>query len=35
LRALRAAGTAVVRTDRDGSVRVEPAGGGLRVHAHA
>jgi competence protein ComEC len=35
LRALRAAGAAVVRTDRDGSVRVEPAPGGLRIHAHA
>jgi competence protein ComEC len=35
VRALRAAGAVVVRTDRDGSVSVEPAGGGLRVHAHA
>jgi hypothetical protein len=24
-----------VRTDRDGSVRVEPAAGALRIHAHA
>jgi hypothetical protein len=24
-----------VRTDRDGSVSVEPAAGGLRIHAHA
>jgi competence protein ComEC len=35
VRALLAAGAAVVRTDRDGSVRVEPAAGALRVHAHA
>ena len=35
VRALRAAGAAVVRTDRDGSVGVEPAAGGLRIHAHA
>jgi competence protein ComEC len=35
VRALRAAGAAVVRTDRDGSVSVEPAAGGLRIHAHA
>jgi competence protein ComEC len=35
VRALLAAGAAVVRTDRDGSVRVEPAGGALRIHAHA
>jgi competence protein ComEC len=35
VRALLAAGAAVVRTDRDGSVRVEPAAGGLHIHAHA
>ena len=35
VRALVAAGAAVVRTDRDGSVSVEPAAAGLRVHAHA
>jgi competence protein ComEC len=35
VRALLAAGAAVVRTDRDGSVSVEPAPGGLRIHAHA
>ena len=35
VRALLAAGAAVVRTDRDGSVRVEPAAGALRIHAHA
>jgi competence protein ComEC len=35
LRALASAGAAVVRTDRDGSVRVEPAGGALRVRTHA
>jgi competence protein ComEC len=35
VRALRAAGAAVVRTDRDGTVRVEPAAGALRIHAHA
>jgi len=35
VRALLAAGAAVVRTDRDGSVSVEPAAGGLRIHAHA
>jgi competence protein ComEC len=35
VRALLAAGATLVRTDRDGSVRVEPAGGGLRVYAHA
>jgi competence protein ComEC len=34
LRTLVAAGAAVVRTDRDGSVRVEPAGGALRVQTH-
>jgi beta-lactamase superfamily II metal-dependent hydrolase len=32
--ALRAAGARVVRTDRDGSVAVEPAGGALRVTPH-
>ena len=35
VRALLAAGARVVRTDRDGSVRVEPEPGGLRIHAHA
>jgi competence protein ComEC len=35
VRALMAAGAALVRTDRDGSVRVEPAAGALRIHAHA
>jgi competence protein ComEC len=35
VRALLAAGAALVRTDRDGSVRVEPAGGALRIEAHA
>jgi competence protein ComEC len=35
VRALLAAGAAVVRTDRDGSVRVEPGAGALRIHAHA
>jgi competence protein ComEC len=35
LQALAAAGVAVVRTDRDGSVRVEPAAGVLRVRTHA
>jgi competence protein ComEC len=35
VRALLAAGTALVRTDRDGSVSVEPAAGTLRIHAHA
>ncbi len=34
LQALRAAGAAVFRTDRDGSVRVEPSGGALRVRTH-
>jgi competence protein ComEC len=33
--ALRAAGARVVRTDRDGSVAVESAGGVLRVIPHA
>jgi competence protein ComEC len=35
VRALIAAGARVVRTDRDGSVRVEPGGGALRIQAHA
>jgi competence protein ComEC len=35
VRALVGAGAALVRTDRDGSVRVEPAGRALRVYAHA
>jgi competence protein ComEC len=35
VRALRAGGATIVRTDRDGSVRVEPVGGALRVQAHA
>jgi competence protein ComEC len=35
VRALLAARAAVVRTDRDGSVSVEPAAGALRIHAHA
>ena len=34
VRALASAGAAVVRTDRDGSVRVEPAGGELRIQTH-
>jgi competence protein ComEC len=34
LQALRAAGAAVFRTDRDGSIRVEPSGGALRVQTH-
>jgi competence protein ComEC len=34
LRALAAAGAAVVRTDRDGSIRVQPAAGALRVQRH-
>jgi competence protein ComEC len=34
-RALASAGVAIVRTDRDGSVRVEPAGGELRILTHA
>jgi competence protein ComEC len=33
--ALAAAGAAVVRTDRDGSIRVDPAGGELRIQTHA
>jgi competence protein ComEC len=35
VRALAFAGAAVVRTDRDGSIRVEPAGGELRIQTHA
>jgi competence protein ComEC len=35
VQALAAAGAAVVRTDRDGSVRVELASGALRVRTHA
>jgi competence protein ComEC len=35
LRALRSARVPFVRTDRDGSVSVEPAGTGLLIHAHA
>jgi competence protein ComEC len=35
VRALVAAGAAVARTDRDGSVSVEPAAGALRIHSHA
>jgi competence protein ComEC len=35
LRTLRAAGAAVYRTDRDGSVRLEERGGELRVTTHA
>ena len=31
LRALASAGATVVRTDRDGSISVEPAGGELRI----
>jgi competence protein ComEC len=34
VRALASAGAAVVRTDRDGSIRVEPAGGELRIQTH-
>jgi competence protein ComEC len=34
IRALRADGVAVFRTDQDGSIRVEPAGGALRVQTH-
>jgi competence protein ComEC len=34
LKALRAGGAAVFRTDRDGSIRVEPSGGALRVGTH-
>jgi competence protein ComEC len=32
--ALRAGGVATFRTDRDGSIRVEPSGGALRVQTH-
>ena len=35
VRALAAGGAAVVRTDRDGSVRVEPSGRELRIQTHA
>jgi competence protein ComEC len=35
VRALLGAGASLVRTDRDGSVSVEPAAGTLRIHAHA
>jgi competence protein ComEC len=35
LRALGAAGARVARTDRDGTVQVEPEPDGLRIHAHA
>jgi competence protein ComEC len=35
LRTLASAGAAVVRTDRDGSISVEPAGGELRIQTHA
>jgi competence protein ComEC len=35
LRALRSAGVPFVRTDLDGSVRVDPSGGALAIHAHA
>jgi competence protein ComEC len=35
LRALRAAGVAVLRTDRDGTVRLTPAGGEVRVERRA
>jgi competence protein ComEC len=35
MRALFAAGVRVLRTDRDGTVAVEPATAGLRVQAHA
>jgi competence protein ComEC len=35
LRALRSARVPFVRTDRDGSVSVEPAAGALVIHAHA
>jgi competence protein ComEC len=34
IRALRAGGVAVFRTDRDGSIRVEQAGRALRVQTH-
>jgi competence protein ComEC len=35
VRALASAGAAVVRTDRDGSIRVQPAGTELRIQTHA
>lgn len=35
LAALARSGAAVVRTDRDGSIRVEPAGGTLHIQTHA
>jgi competence protein ComEC len=35
VRALASAGAAIVRTDRDGSISVEPAGAQLRIHTHA
>ena len=35
LQTLHAAGAAVYRTDRDGSVRLEPRGGALMVATHA
>jgi competence protein ComEC len=35
LHALVVAGVRVARTDRDGTVQVEPAPGGLRIHTHA
>jgi competence protein ComEC len=35
VRALASSGAAIVRTDRDGSIRVEPAGGELRIRTHA
>jgi competence protein ComEC len=35
VRALASAGAAVVRTDRDGSIRVQPAGAELRIQTHA
>jgi competence protein ComEC len=34
VRALASAGAAVVRTDRDGTIRVEPAAGELRIQTH-
>jgi competence protein ComEC len=34
LAALRARGVPIFRTDRDGSIRLEPAGGTLRVQTH-
>jgi competence protein ComEC len=35
VRALASAGAAVVRTDRDGSIRVQPAGAELHIQTHA